>query len=76
MFGYVGRPGNGYSSFTTVADLSADWQATRSVAVNFYYAYAWGKSVTSAIYPAGKNAQFGYAELVYIWGIKQKTASR
>ncbi|MHB1936296.1 MAG: alginate export family protein [Acidobacteriaceae bacterium] len=76
VFGYVGRPGNGQSSFATVADLSADWQATQSIAVNFYYAHAWGKSVISAIYPSGKDAQFGYAELVYQWGVKQTAAAR
>jgi hypothetical protein len=67
VFGYTGRPGNGHSSFVTLSDLSADWQATRSLAVNFYYAHTWGKSVAEAIYPADKNAQFGYAELVYRW---------
>ncbi|MGC1784613.1 MAG: alginate export family protein [Acidobacteriaceae bacterium] len=71
VFGYTGRPSNGHSSFATTADLSADWQTTRSIGVNFYYARAWGKSVISAIYPAGENAQFGYVELVYRWGVKQ-----
>lgn len=75
VFGYTGRPGNGYSSFATVADVSADWQATRSLGVNFYYAHASGGSVISAIYPTGKNAQLGYAELVYRWGLKQTAPS-
>jgi hypothetical protein len=76
VFGYTGRPANGYSSFATVADISADWQVAKSVGVNFYYAHASGGSVISAIYPTGKNAQFGYAELVYSWGTKQKTSTR
>jgi hypothetical protein len=67
VFGFTGRPGNGHNSFASLLDISSDWQATRSLAVNFYYAHAWGKSVTEAIYPADKNAQYGYAELVYRW---------
>ena len=76
VFGYTGRPANGYSSFATVADISADWQVAKPVGVNFYYAHASGGSVISAIYPTGKNAQFGYAELVYSWGTKQKASAR
>jgi hypothetical protein len=76
VFGYTGRPGNGYSSFATVADVSADWQATRSLGVTFYYAHASGKDVISAIYPAGKDAQLGYAELVYSWGVRQTSPAK
>jgi hypothetical protein len=76
VFGYTGRPANGYSPLATVADISADWQVTKSIGMNFYYAYASGGRVISAIYPDGKNAQFGYAELVYSWGTKQKAAVR
>jgi hypothetical protein len=59
-----------------VADVSADWQATRSLGVNFCYAHASGGSVISAIYPTGKNAQLGYAELVYSWGVKQSAPAK
>ena len=31
VFGYVGRPGNGHSNFASVADISADFQATNSL---------------------------------------------
>lgn len=72
VFGYVGRPANGHSSFSSVADASVGWQTTRTVAVNFYYGHAWGKSVVKKIYPAGGNAQFGYIELVYKWGAAQR----
>lgn len=68
VFGYVGRPSNGHSSFATVVDVSADWQAKKTVAFNFYYADAVGKSVIAAIYPVDRNAQFGYVEMVYNWG--------
>ncbi|MGA8044183.1 MAG: alginate export family protein [Terracidiphilus sp.] len=72
VFGYVGRPANGHSSFASVPDISADWQATKDLALNFYYAYAQGKSVVAAIYPANRNMQYGYVELVYRWGINQR----
>lgn len=68
VFGFVGRPANGKSSFASVADISADWQVRPSLALNAYYAYAQGKSVIGSIYPADKNMQYGYAELVYSWG--------
>ena len=74
VFGYVGRPGNNHSSFASLADISADWQATGSLAVNFYYAHAWGKSVIAAIYPVDRIAQYGYVELVYKWGTARKPA--
>lgn len=76
VFGFVGRPANGHSSFASVPDISADWQATQSLAINFYYAYAQGKSVVKAIYPAGSNMKYGYVELVYQWGVKQRAAGK
>ena len=72
VFGYTGRPANGHSSFASLADISADWQATSSLAVNFYYAHVWGKSVVRSIYPANRGAQYGYVEMVYRWGRQQK----
>lgn len=76
VFGYVGRPGNGYSSFASVADISADWQATKEIAVNFYYAHVWGKNVIGKIYPLDRNAQYGYVEFVYQWGKAQKGSAQ
>jgi Alginate export len=67
VFGFTGRPANGHTSFASVADISSDWQATKNVAVNFYYGHGWGKSVIGAIYPTNKTIQFGYVELVYHW---------
>jgi hypothetical protein len=72
VFGYVGRPANGASSLASVPDISADWQATRNVALNFYYAYAQGKTVVAAIYPTDRNTQYAYVEFVYRWGLDQK----
>lgn len=71
VFGYVGRPGNGYSSFASIADISADWQATKDLAVNFYYGHVWGKSAIGKIYPADRNLQYGYVEFVYHWSKAQ-----
>ncbi|MHB1023873.1 MAG: alginate export family protein [Acidobacteriaceae bacterium] len=76
VFGYVGRPANGHNSLASVADVSADWSATKSLGVNFYYAQAWGKSAVAAIYPKGRNAQFGFVELVYHWGLPQGGATK
>jgi hypothetical protein len=72
VFGYTGRPANGSSSLASVADVSADWQATKNVALNFYYAYAQGKTVVAAIYPTDRNMQYGYVEFVYHWGLGQR----
>jgi hypothetical protein len=65
VFGYTGRPSNGHTSFSTLADVSADYNATKSLTLGFYYGYAWGKSVISTIYPTGHDGQFGYAEFIY-----------
>jgi hypothetical protein len=72
VFGYVGRPANSASSLASVSDISADWQATKNVALNFYYAYAQGKTVVETIYPTDRNTQYGYVEFVYRWGLDQK----
>ncbi|MDE3188704.1 MAG: alginate export family protein [Acidobacteriota bacterium] len=72
VFGYVGRTSNGHTSLASVADISSDWQATKNLAVNLYYAYASGKCVVASIYPVDRKAQFGYVELVYHWGLTQR----
>ena len=67
VFGYVGRPSSGFTSLASVADISADWQTTKNVDLDFYYGHVWGKSVVAAIYPANRNMQFGYVEFDYHW---------
>ncbi|MBV8114049.1 MAG: alginate export family protein [Silvibacterium sp.] len=67
VFGFTGRPSNGYTSFTNLADVSSDWHATSHLDVNVYYGHGWGKTVVHKIYPAGQTAQLGYLELVYHW---------
>lgn len=76
VFGYTGRPANGHTSFASVADISADYQIAKTAAINFYYARPWGKSVIGAIYPTGKNSQYGYVEFVYKWDRAQKGATQ
>jgi hypothetical protein len=76
VFGYVGRPANGHSSFASVADISATYQATSALGLDFYYAHPWGKSVIGAIYPTNENSQYGYVELVYRWDKPQKGAAK
>lgn len=72
VFGYIGRPSHGSHSLASVADVSADWKAAKNVGLNFYYAYAQGKTVATATYPSGRNMQYGYIELVYHWSLGQK----
>jgi hypothetical protein len=72
VFGYTGRPANGAGSFASLYDISADYQMTKSIGLNFYYAHVWGKTVIDRIYPANPNSNFGYAEFVYHWGIDQR----
>lgn len=76
VFGYVGRPSLGASSFASVVDISADWHAAKDVDLNFYYAFAQGKSVVQAIYPTGKNMQYGYVECIYHWGSGNPASKR
>ena len=73
VFGYVGRPSGGHDSLATVVDFTSSWQATKSITANFYYGHAAGGRVPAVIYPAGHNAQFGYAEMVYRWGETRPT---
>lgn len=69
VFGFTGKPANGHTSLASVADISSDWQATHNLALNFYYGYGWGKSVVGAIYPANKDIQLGYVEMIWHWGV-------
>jgi hypothetical protein len=64
-FGYTGRTSNGHSSLATLYDISSDWNVNRFVAVGLYYGHAQGKTVIESIYPNGKNANFGFVELLF-----------
>jgi hypothetical protein len=75
VFGFTGRPSNGATSLASLADISTDWQVTKNIGLNFYYAYAQGKTVVAAIYPTDRNMNYGYVEFVYRWGLNQKGSS-
>jgi hypothetical protein len=76
VFGFTGRPGNGFTSLASVWDISSDWQTSNHFNFNLYYGYGWGKTVVRAIYPTGPNIQLGYAELIYRWGKTTGAASK
>jgi hypothetical protein len=63
-FGYIGRPSNGQTSLAALYDVSADVNVNPHVSLGTYYSRAQGQSVIEAIYPHGKNADFGYVELM------------
>ena len=73
VFGYTGRPANGKSSFASMLDASVDWQIAKPVVMTFYYAKSFGKSVIGSIYPTTRDAQYGYVEFVYRWGIPRRS---
>ena len=72
VFGYVGRPANLHASFSSVFDISADYQVSPGIALTAYYALAKGKSVVAATYPVERSAQYGYVEMTYKWGMQQR----
>ena len=67
VFGFVGHPANGKTSLASVADISANWQTTKTIHLNFYYGYVQGKTVVAENFPSNPNMQFGYVEFVYRW---------
>jgi hypothetical protein len=61
-FGFQGRPSNGHTDLSTVADVSADYPLTRYLNLTLYYAHATGGLVVSAIYPKSPDGQLSYVE--------------
>ncbi len=74
VFGVTGRTANLHNSLASTFDISSDYALSPSLSVNTYYAHAYGRSVIASLY-AGKQANFGYLELIYKFGIKQKPAA-
>jgi hypothetical protein len=64
-FGYIGRAAGGARGLATLYDAGVDYTINPHATVSGYYAHARGHSVMRAIYPRGKNANFGYLELTY-----------
>ncbi len=75
-FGVTGRPGNGHNSFASLLDISSDYSLTPTLALNLYYAHSYGRTVVRQIYPTGAQANYGFLELVYKFGVKQKTLAK
>ncbi len=74
VFGVTGRTANLHNSLASVFDISSDFAVTPSLSLNTYYAHSYGRTVMSALY-AGNQANYGYLELIYKFGIKQHSAS-
>jgi hypothetical protein len=64
-FGYLGRATGGSRSLANLYDVSADYAANARLTISAYYGFAAGRAVIRSIYPNGKNAGFGYVELLY-----------
>jgi hypothetical protein len=64
-FGYTGRPSHGQTGLATLFDGSADYTLNTRISLGVYYGHAVGKLVIESLYPNGKNANFGYLELMF-----------
>ena len=64
-FGYTGRAAGGARSLANLYDAQTDYRVSRLASLTFYAGYAQGLAVMRAIYPQGKDAWLGYAELTY-----------
>jgi hypothetical protein len=61
-FGFAGRPSFGRGYLATVLDEGLSIIFNRHFALSFYYGHAFGGDVVSAIYPGGKEADFGFIQ--------------
>jgi hypothetical protein len=64
-FGYTGRSTSGKRSLANLYDTSVEFRADRHITLTAYLGYAQGLAVMEQIYPQGKDARFGYLELLY-----------
>jgi hypothetical protein len=64
-FGYAGRPSFGHSYLATLADCQVTWKINSHVAVQLYYGHAFGGNVVAAIYPAGREGDFGFIQTTW-----------
>lgn len=63
LFGYAGRPSSRRSYLATLADCQVSWRMNSNLAIAVYYSHAFGGGVVSAIYPGGKEADYGFIEV-------------
>jgi hypothetical protein len=64
-FGFNGRTSSGATGLADLYDISADYQATKGMALTLYYGYAHGRAVIDRIYPGQANGSLGYVEVNY-----------
>lgn len=64
-FGYAGRATSGRRSLANLYDTNVEYRMNPKVTLLGYLGYAQGLATTRAIYPRGKNATFGYFEVLY-----------
>lgn len=64
-FGYTGRSTAGRSSLGNLYDTSVEVRPGRKTTVTTYFGYTQGLASMEQIYPADKDARFGYLELAY-----------
>jgi hypothetical protein len=64
-FGYNGRAVSGKRSLGNLYDTSVEYRATRHMTFTAYLGYTQGLAVMKQIYPAGKDARFGYLEALF-----------
>jgi hypothetical protein len=62
-FGYAGRPSGGASSLANIADLSATYRWSPTLAVTAYAGLAVNGDVIQRVYPEARNGRFAYLEL-------------
>jgi hypothetical protein len=64
-FGYTGRPSFGHSYLATLTDCQFTWQFSRHLAIELYYGHAFGGNVIGAIYPSGREGNFGFVQTTW-----------
>lgn len=65
IFGYTARPSLGHGYLATLADCQVTWKINSHAALQLYYGHAFGGSVIGAIYPHGREADFGYIQTTF-----------
>lgn len=70
----TGHRANLHYSLSSIFDISSDRSLTPSLSINTYYTYSYERGVIASLY-AGEHANYGYFEMIYKFGTKQKSAN-
>ena len=65
IFGYAGRPSNGFGYLGSLADCQATWKMNSHFALQLYYGHIFGGSVAGSIYPAGRETDYGFIQTTF-----------